>query len=163
MTTTIHRSLTPQCGFLWRVIDKGINDIEKSMGANNRRIRRLIVDLLWEYGAMTKDRMAVLLSEQKSIRVVPSPHTLSSLLAKNTQVVQVGKERVENAIGVKSYHALYDINRDLIKFSEDIILTRTPSVATPKEKERMSKCPQCGRNRILPTDSEVCLHCVREQ
>ena len=73
------------------MIDKGINDIEKSMGANNRRIRRLIVDLLWEYGAMTKDRMAVLLSEQKSVRVVPSPHTLSSLLAKNTQVVQVGK------------------------------------------------------------------------
>ena len=124
------------------------------MGANNRRIRRLIVDLLWEHGAMTKDRMAVLLSEHKSVRVVPSPHTLSSLLAKNTQVVQVGKERVENAIGVKSY-------RDLIKCSEDIILTRTPSVATPKEKERMSKCPECGRNRILPADSDVCLHCVR--
>jgi hypothetical protein len=104
------------------------------MGANNRRIRRLIVDLLWEHGPMTKEKMATHLTQTKSVRVVPSPHTLSSLLAKNTQVIIVGSEKVENAVGVKSKHAIYDINRELIHSKDDITFTRSPSVATPNEK-----------------------------
>ena len=145
------------------MINKGVWYIHKSMGANNRRIRRLIVDLLWEYGPMTKERMASHLTETKSVRVVPSPHTLSSLLAKNTQVIIVGSEKVENAVGVKSKHAIYDINRELIHSKDDITYTRSPSVATPKEKSRMEKCKVCGRNRVFPPESEVCLHCVRRK
>ena len=52
------------------------------MSANNRRIRRVIVDLLYDYGPLTKDEMATLLAKEKTIRAVPSPHSLSSLLSK---------------------------------------------------------------------------------
>lgn len=152
-----------QCGFLWEMINKGVWYIHKSMGANNRRIRRLIVDLLWENGPMTKERMADLLSQHRSVKVIPSPHTLSALLSKNTQVIIVGSEKIENIVGVKSAHAIYDIDRELIKSTEDIIFTRSPSVATPKEKQRMVKCDECGRNRVFPRGAEKCLHCIRSE
>ena len=51
------------------------------MSANNRRIRRIIVDLLYEYGAMTKEGMADLLTKKKSVRTVPSPHSLRNACA----------------------------------------------------------------------------------
>jgi len=132
------------------------------MSANNRRIRRIIIDLLWENGAMTKEGMASLLAEHKSIRTVPSPHSLSSLMCKNVQVVQIGREKVENVIGGETFHAVYDIDRELIRNKEDIILTRTTTVMTPNEKAKAIKCSPCGRVRVLPTDSDVCLHCIRE-
>ena len=59
------------------------------MSANNRRIRRVIVELLYEHGAMTKEKMASLLGRIKSVRTVPSPHSLSALMAKNSQIVVV--------------------------------------------------------------------------
>ena len=132
------------------------------MSANNRRIRRILVDLLWEHGAMTKERMAALLSEHKSIRTVPSPHSLAALLSKNPQIVSVGKESVENVVGVKANHLIYDINRDLIQEQGDINLTRTPTVMTPSQMREATRCEKCGRIRIKPKGHNVCLHCVRE-
>ena len=132
------------------------------MSANNRRIRRIIIDLLWENGAMTKEGMAALLAKHKSIRTVPSPHSLSSLMCKNVQVIQVGREKVENVIGGETYHAVYDIDRHLIEDRDDIILTRTTTVMTPSEKKAAKKCPPCGRVRVMPPKSNVCLHCVRD-
>ena len=76
------------------------------MSANNKRVRRIIVDILWEYGAMTKEGMASMLSTTKNVRTVPSPHSLSALLSKNPQIVQVGSTKVENAVGIKAYHLL---------------------------------------------------------
>ena len=131
------------------------------MSANNRRIRRIIVDLLWEYGPMTKEGMASLRGKKKSIRTVPSPHSLSALLSKNPQVVPVGDAIVENAIGVKAKHLVYDIDRDLIQSKEDIIYTRTPTVMTPTQKRQSERCAECGRIRVFPKRSDVCLHCVR--
>ena len=69
---------------------------------------------------MTKERMAALLSEHKSIRTVPSPHSLAALLSKNPQIVSVGKESVENVVGVKANHLIYDIDRKLIQEQGDI-------------------------------------------
>ena len=40
------------------------------MSANNRRIRRIIVDLLFENGKMTKEGMADCLTKYKSVRTV---------------------------------------------------------------------------------------------
>ncbi len=131
-----------------------------SMSANNKRIRRIIVDLLFEFGPATKEKMAALLNEKKSIRSVPSPHTLSALLSKNPQVIAIGEEEVENVIGIKAKHLIYDINRDLIQNKEDIIYTRTPTVMTPAQKKIAKRC-ECGRNRVFPKGYDKCLICVR--
>ena len=131
------------------------------MSANNRRIRRIVVDLLWEYGEGTKERMAGLLADNKSVRNIPSPHSLSSILRKNTQVIVVGTERVENAVGVSAKHLVYDIDRYLVRTKEDLTYTRSPTVMTPKQRAVAQKC-SCGRIRVFPPYSEdMCLHCFR--
>ena len=131
------------------------------MSANNRRIRRIIVELLYEHGEMTKEGMAAILSKKKSVRTVPSPHSLSALMAKNSQIIVVGKEKVENAVGAKAIHLVYDRNRELIQSKDDITHTRSLTVMTPSEKEKSQKCV-CGRIRVFPDNSNVCLHCIRE-
>tara|TARA_R100000152_G_C6779345_1_gene210900 strand:+ start:2847 stop:3182 length:336 start_codon:yes stop_codon:yes gene_type:complete len=110
---------------------------------------------------MTKEGMAAILSKKKSVRTVPSPHSLSALMAKNSQIVVVGKEQVENAVGAKATHLVYDINRELIQSKDDITHTRSLTVMTPSEKEKAQKC-ECGRIRVFPDNSNVCLHCIRE-
>ena len=130
------------------------------MSANNRRIRRIIVDLLYEHGEMTKEGMADLLSKKKSVRTVPSPHSLSALMSKNPQVVSVGSEQVENLVGTKAKHLIYDIDRKLIQSKEDITYTRSLTVMSPQQKTESKKC-SCGRIRVFPPNSRVCLHCVR--
>jgi hypothetical protein len=132
-----------------------------NMSANNKRIRRVIVDLLFEFGPATKERMAELLQQKKNVRSIPSPHTLSALLSKNPQIIAVGKEEVENIVGIKAKHLIYDINRNLIQSKEDITLTRTPTIMTPQQKQLARKC-HCGRHRVFPEGHDECLHCVRE-
>ena len=131
------------------------------MSANNRRIRRIIVDLLFDNGPMTKEGMADCLTKYKSVRTVPSPHSLSALMSKNPQVKAVGSEQVENAVGTRAMHLIYDVDRDVIKSKEDIMLTRSLTVMTPQQKKQAKKC-KCGRIRVFPKRSEVCLHCVRK-
>ena len=109
---------------------------------------------------MTKEAVAQRLSSDKNVRAVPSPHSLSALLSKNPQIVAVGSEKVENAVGLKASHLIYDINRELIKSEEDIVYSRTPTVMTPTQRRQAEQCT-CGRIRVFPPDSKVCLHCVR--
>lgn len=132
------------------------------MSANNRRIRRIIVELLYEYGPMTKEGMADLLAKNKSIRTVPSPHSLSALMSKNPQIVPVGEEDVENAVGIKASHLVYDIDRDLIRSKEDIVYSRTPTVMTPSQAAKSQRCSLCGRIRIFPDGENKCIHCIRD-
>ena len=122
------------------------------MSANNRRVRRFIVEILWEYGPLTKEGVAEKLSSLKNVRAVPSPHSLSALLSKNPQIISVGSEKVENAVGVKASHLLYDIDREVIQSRDDIVYTRSPTVMTPKQKRIAQQCT-CGRIRIFPPDS----------
>jgi len=131
------------------------------MSANNRRVRRFIVEILWEYGPLTKEGVAEKLSSLKNVRAVPSPHSLSALLSKNPQIISVGSEKVENAVGVKASHLLYDIDREVIQSRDDIVYTRSPTVMTPKQKRIAQQCT-CGRIRIFPPDSDVCLPCLRK-
>jgi len=130
------------------------------MSANNKRIRRVIVDLLFEFGPSTKERMAELLQQKKNVRSIPSPHTLSALLSKNPQIIAIGKEEVENIVGIKAKHLIYDINRNLIQSKDDIMLTRTPTIMTPHQKTLARKCG-CGRLRVFPDGYDECLHCLR--
>jgi hypothetical protein len=131
------------------------------MSANNRRVRRFIIEILWEHGPLTKEGVAEKLSILKNVRAVPSPHSLSALLSKNPQVIAVGSEKVENAVGVKASHLLYDIDRDVIKCLDDIVYTRSPTVMTPKQRLKAEQC-SCGRIRIFPPESKVCLPCLRK-
>jgi len=131
------------------------------MSANNRRIRRVIVDILWAYGPMTKEELADRLQDMKSIRQVPSPNSLSALLSKNGQVVSVGKEKVESLLGAKSKHTVFSIDEELIKCKEDILYTRPQNAMTPKELKSAMKCEECGRRRIMLDEASVCLHCQR--
>jgi len=119
------------------------------------------VEILWNYGPLTKEGVAEKLSILKNVRAVPSPHSLSALLSKNPQIVAVGAEKVENAVGVKASHLLYDIDRDVIKTLEDIVYTRSPTVMTPKQRAKAEQCT-CGRIRIFPPESRVCLPCLRK-
>ncbi len=131
------------------------------MSANNRRMRRLVVQLLWEHGQSTKERVALLLAEHKSVRNIPSPHSLSALLSKNPQIISVGVEKVENSVGNSTNHLVYDVDRYLIRDTNDIIYTRSPTVMTPKQKKLAQKC-SCGRIRVFPKFSpNMCLHCYR--
>ena len=93
------------------------------MSANNRRVRRAIVEILWEHGPLTKEGVAEKLSSLKNVRAVPSPHSLSALLSKNSQIVAVGSEKVENAVGIKASHLLYDVDRKVMKSKDDILLS----------------------------------------
>ena len=130
------------------------------MSANNRRVRQAIVEILWEHGPLTKEGVAEKLSSLKNVRAVPSPHSLSALLSKNSQIVAVGSEKVENAVGIKASHLLYDVDRKVMKSKDDILYTRSPTVMTPKQKREAQQCT-CGRMRIFPADSQVCIHCLR--
>lgn len=105
--------------------------------------------------------MAALLGKIKSVRTVPSPHSLSALMSKNSQIVVTGKEIVENAIGSKAIHLVYDINRDIIQTKDDITYTRSLTVMSPIEKRKAQKC-KCGRIRVFREEEDVCLHCIRE-
>ena len=71
-------------------------------------------------------------------------------------------EAVENAVGTKAMHLIYDIDRELIKNKDDITYTRSLTVMTPSEKAKSQKC-SCSRTRVFPPNSDVCLHCIREQ
>ena len=132
------------------------------MSANNRRIRRIIVEILFECGEMTKEGMADMLAYRKTVRTVPSPHSLAALMSKNPQIISTGSEAVENAVGTKAMHLIYDIDRELIKTKEDITYTRSLTVMTPNEKDKSQKCV-CSRTRVFPPESNVCLHCIRKK
>ena len=130
------------------------------MSANNRRLRRLVVDILYEKGAMTRTEIAEELAKRRSLREVPSDNSLSSVLAKNVQLESIGFAVVEKLNGNKTKHMVFDIKRDLISTTEHIEQTRPMSCMTSAERKRATRCPTCGKHRILPRDSEICLHCV---
>ena len=83
-------------------------------------------------------------------------------MSKNPQIVATGSEAVENAVGTKAMHLIYDIDRNLIRNKDDITYTRSLTVMTPTEKTKAQKCA-CSRTRVFPPESKVCLHCIRQE
>lgn len=132
-----------------------------SANNNNKRVRRAIVELLLEHGPATREEVAELLQNYKGVKNVPSPNSLSALMSKNPQVVIVGKQKVEMTLGINTQHMLFDIDRQVIKSKDDLILTRPISVMTPSERRVAIQCQGCGRTRIMPKGGEVCISCVR--
>jgi|TARA_R100001163_G_C5068132_1_gene207962 hypothetical protein len=132
-----------------------------SANNNNKRVRRAIVELLLEHGPATREEVAELLQNYKGVKNVPSPNSLSALMSKNPQVVIVGKQKVEMTLGINTQHMLFDIDRQVIKTKDDLILTRPISVMTPSERRVAIQCQGCGRTRIMPKGSDLCITCVR--
>ena len=132
-----------------------------NMSATNRRVRRAILEILYDSGPMTKEEMASALADGKGVAHVPSPHSLSALLCKSHSIIQLGKKKVENSLGVKTKHLIYDIDRDIVHSKDELIHIREPSTMTPKEKAKAEKCLSCGRTRIKPDGSSECLSCHR--
>ena len=129
---------------------------------NNKRVRRAIVEILFEHGACTRGEVVIHLQSYKSIKGTPSPNSLSALLSKNPQVISVGVADVEMTNGTMTRHMKFDIDRNIIKTKDDIIYTRPPSVMTPSDLKRSCKCDSCGRIRI-PFEGSTCISCVRSK
>ena len=134
-----------------------------SANNNNKRIRRAIVEILFEYGPCTREEVANHLSRIKSVKTVPSLNSLSALLSKNPQVIQVGKATVEMTSGVNAKHMLFDIDKEIVHSVDELVYTRPLSVMTPSERANAKKCVSCGRNRLMPDHTQVCLSCLRSQ
>lgn len=131
------------------------------MSATNKRVRRSILFILWEHGAMTKEDVAVKVGNMKGIEHVPSPHSLSALLSKTKSVIVVGKKQVLNYAGQTALHNLYDIDREIIQDEKEIVCLLEPSVMSPDERKEARKCLSCGRTRIFLEGHDECIHCVR--
>tara|TARA_B100001094_G_C18150787_1_gene783559 strand:- start:243 stop:650 length:408 start_codon:yes stop_codon:yes gene_type:complete len=132
-----------------------------SANNNNKRVRRAIVELLLKHGPATREEVAELLQNYKGVKNVPSPNSLSALMSKNPQVVIVGKQKVEMTLGINTHHMLFDIDREVIKTKDDLILTRPISVMTPTERREATQCPSCAKTRILPNGETKCIACIR--
>ena len=127
---------------------------------NNKTIKRLIVNIVYERGPLTKNSLVGYLQERIGI-VNRTEGSLSSLLAKNTQIIRVGTVREPNKHGRKIATPQYDLDRDLIQSAEDIVYTTPLSLMTPNEVELAKRCESCGKMRVLPDDSPICLKCLR--
>lgn len=132
-----------------------------SANNNNKRVRRAIAELLLIHGPATRDKVGELLQDYKGVKNVPSPNSISALMSKNPQVVIVGSEKVEMTVGINTHHKSFDIDRDVIKSTEDLIYTRPISVMTPSERQLAIKCDKCGRTRVMPNNELPCLTCRR--
>ena len=109
---------------------------------------------------MTRIQVCEALHDEGLFREVPSESSLAALISKNTQVVSVGDAKIELSNGSFVRNMLFDVDRDLIKSEEDIVLTMPYSSMTNKQKSESSRCPCCKQIRIM-ADMEKCLICQR--
>jgi hypothetical protein len=127
---------------------------------NNKTIKRLIVRIVYERGPLTKNSLIGYLQERLG-NVNRTEGSISSLLAKNTQIVRIGTVREPNKYGRRIATPQYDVDRDLIQSAKDIVYTTPLSLMSPQELEDATRCPKCHKVRVLPEDSPICLNCQR--
>ena len=128
----------------------------------NRRIRRIVLDTLWEKGAMTKGQMYEHIHENYKLLKEPTEHSLSSIMNKNCQVIPVGTEVTTTETGNKTLHTLFDIDRELITTNEELIMTMPVGILTKAESKDVGRCHQCARLRILLVNG-LCLQCHKQE
>lgn len=130
------------------------------MARNNARLRRRIASILFGSGPMTRVQVAEALMNEGLFREMPSDSSLTALISKNAQVAQVGTARVELDNGAIVRNMVFDVDRDLIRHEDDLLLTRPFSSMTPAQKRMSKVCVQCKQRRIIP-ESDTCLTCER--
>ena len=132
------------------------------MAGNNRTVRRAIIKILWDNARpMTKAEILTCIKNDYRIPSLPSTQSLGSLLSKNPQVIKADTEIVLCGDGRRRRTVRYAVNRDLIFEENDIMLTLPHNALYKKDRGNAIQCKTCGRVRIMPPNSEVCLHCVR--
>ena len=133
------------------------------MSANNRRVRRMVVDILFDEGPLTRTEISDILAKRRGLREVPSDNRLSSILSKNVQGVSVGSAVVEKSNGIRTKHMVFDVDRDVIHNKTDLTYTRPLSSMTERERRKALRCEMCGRKRIFPPGGAMCLPCLRQR
>lgn len=110
---------------------------------------------------MTRDEVATALGTIRGISSIPTQASLNALLCKSSAIIPVGKKEVENLVGAKSKHLLYDVDREIVFTMKELVHVREPCTMTPGEKRRSEKCAGCSRTRVLPKGGDLCLRCIR--
>lgn len=129
--------------------------------ARNVRIRRLIAEILFTNGSMTKTQMFSHLEKNHRLLKEPTEHSISSMLNKNSQVIPVGSATAYTESGNKTTHTLFDVNREVIHTYEDLVKTMPVALLTSDEAKDAKRCPRCARVRILGVNG-LCLECDHE-
>jgi len=128
----------------------------------NKRIRRIVLDTLWELGPMTKGQMYEHIHKNYKLLKEPTEHSLSSIMNKNSQVVPVGTEVTVTETGNKTLHTLFDIDRELITNDEELVMTMPVGILSKNESKNVGRCHTCARQRILLPNAK-CLQCERQE
>tara|TARA_R110002167_G_scaffold116848_2_gene292315 strand:+ start:217 stop:630 length:414 start_codon:yes stop_codon:yes gene_type:complete len=126
----------------------------------NARIRRRIAEILLTNGPMTRSAVASLLLGEGNFRVMPSDASLSAMLAKNIQIIQIGTDKVDIGNGTMTNNSIYAIDSEIIKEKSDLIFTRPYSSMTLAERKLASRCPTCKQMRFME-GMVGCLICQR--
>ena len=136
--------------------------VSQSVAAkNNARLRRRIAEILLERGPMTRIEMQGILLNSGEFRTLPNDSSLTAMLAKNLQVIQVGHEMVDAGEGVRTRQTVYSINDEIIYEARDLVYTRPFSTMSENEKNRACICPSCKQRRIIQDKWAECLVCRR--
>ncbi len=128
---------------------------------NNARLRRKIAEILLERGPMTRMAMQSILLNSGEFRTLPNDSSLTAMLAKNLQIVQVGYELLDSGEGVKTKQTIYAIDEEIIHDESDLIYTRPFSTMSALEQTRSTACPTCRQRRIIKDKWAECLVCQR--
>tara|TARA_Y100000593_G_scaffold24285_3_gene48357 strand:- start:211 stop:609 length:399 start_codon:yes stop_codon:yes gene_type:complete len=129
------------------------------MSANNARVRRVVLNILWNEGPLTKEAIMDRLSQDN--RLQPSNQSLGSILSKSHQIVVSGKSKVLTTTGIKRSRNLFDIDRSWIFSLEELRFTYPLNMMTKTESREAKRCKGCSRVRLIPEGSEKCLSCER--
>ena len=130
------------------------------LGKNNARLRRLIDEILFEHGPLSGVEISEMLHSNGLCREVPTERSLTAIVSKNTQIICVGKRKVELTNGLMAKNMMFDIDRGIIKEKGDLIYTRPFSSMTAGDKRRATRCFICKQMRIIE-DGEKCVSCLR--
>lgn len=128
----------------------------------NKSIKRTITRLVYEHGPLTKNDIVGLLQKEQGV-VVRTEGSISSLLAKNSQIVRVGTTREPNKYGKKIATPVYDVDRAIITEEEHLVYTTPVALMTPKEQTVAKQCSVCSKVRVIPDDGQICHACCMMQ
>jgi len=126
---------------------------------NNSRLRRIVMEVLYYYGPVTRYEIMSKLSYWDN-KLQPSAQTLSSILGKTQAILKVGTDKVASSSGRMKTKPTYDIDRRYIIDVDDIRLAIPKSSLYKHEKHLAEICPECHRSRI-PFEGPVCIRCSR--
>ena len=130
------------------------------MRGRNTILRRILLETLWKHGAMNKSEIYQRIMDENRLLKIPTEHSISSLLHKSCQVVEVGKVVVETESGNRATHTLFDINRDIIKSERELVMSMPDKLLTAEESHDVIRCLECARKRKDYLDGR-CLFCVK--